>query len=63
MREPGLVEWGFGVNLVMLQGRVCWEAAANFVVVGPAALKRSEQSVWYSELCNIACLGLACTES
>lgn len=41
MREPGLVEWGFGVNLVVLQGRVCWEAAANFVVVGSAALKRS----------------------
>lgn len=42
MREPGLLEWGFGVNLVVLQGRVCWEAAANFVVVvGSAALKRS----------------------
>lgn len=42
---------------------MCWEAAANFVVVvGPAALKRSEQPLWYSELCNMACLGLACRE-
>lgn len=50
--------WGFGVVLVVLQGRV-W-VAANFVMVGPAAPKKSGQrSVVFGTACDVIFLGLA----
>lgn len=42
VRRAGL-EWSFGVVFVMLHGQVCCEVAANFIVVDPAAPKKSGQ--------------------
>lgn len=63
IRKTGFLEWGFGVVLVMLQGQVCCEVAANFIVMAPAAPKKYGQPPWYSGLCNTIFLRLACRGS